>query len=173
MFLKKFLSQPNVVGSVLIALLICAGIVYAFGFNGFNVQTATNGNVDAWLAQTASEGCGGTDDCGSKCTVDGKADKCQGSNCTYSGKRGCKNKPTPHTLDRTGADPDSTQKMHKICSGAIHRIRTYDLNGDALQDKDYDAHTVSTEYLIFIGGYGSTVYTNDYLLGNSIVSGKS
>ena len=59
MFVKKFLSQPNIVGSVLIALLICAGIVYAFGFNGFNVQTATNGNVDAWLAQAGDGNCGG------------------------------------------------------------------------------------------------------------------
>ena len=62
MFVKKFLSQPNIVGSVLIALLICAGIVYAFGFNGFNVQTATNGNVDAWLAQAGDGNCGGGDE---------------------------------------------------------------------------------------------------------------
>ena len=135
MFLKKFLSQPNVVGSVLIALLICAGIVYAFGFNGFNVQTATNGNVDAWLAQTASEGCGGTDDCGSKCTVDGEADKCQGNGCTFK----CKNKPTPRSLPTTGAEPNSTQEMRKICSGDLHRIRTYNENGVVVQDEDHDA----------------------------------
>lgn len=38
MYLKKILHQPNVVGSVLIALLISSGAVFAIGFDGFNVQ---------------------------------------------------------------------------------------------------------------------------------------
>ena len=50
MFLKKVLNQPNLVGTVLIALMVCAGFVYAVGFDGFNVETATGDEVEAWLA---------------------------------------------------------------------------------------------------------------------------
>ena len=50
MFLKKVLNQPNLVGTVMIVLLFGAGFVYAFAFDGFNVQTATDGEVEAWLA---------------------------------------------------------------------------------------------------------------------------
>lgn len=50
MFLKKVLNQPNLVGSMLIALMVCGGFVYAVGFNGFSVETATGGEVEAWLA---------------------------------------------------------------------------------------------------------------------------
>ena len=67
MFFKKFLNQPNVIGSVLIALMICSGFVYTFAFNGFNVETATGGEVDVWLAaagggSSGGSGGGGTDD---------------------------------------------------------------------------------------------------------------
>ena len=58
MFLKKFLNQPNVVGSVLIALMVCSGFVYAFAFDGFNVETATQGDVEAWLAAAGGGGSG-------------------------------------------------------------------------------------------------------------------
>ena len=51
MFLKKVLNQPNLVGTVMIALLIGSGFVYAFAFDGFNVETATGGEVEAWLVQ--------------------------------------------------------------------------------------------------------------------------
>ena len=51
MYLKKFLAQPNLVGTVMIALMVCGGFVYAFAFDGFNVETATGGEVEAWLAQ--------------------------------------------------------------------------------------------------------------------------
>ena len=44
MFLKKVLNQPNLAGTVMIALLVSAGFVYAFAFDGFNVQTATQAN---------------------------------------------------------------------------------------------------------------------------------
>ena len=54
MYLKKILNQPNLVGSVMIALLFSAGLVYAFAFDGFNVETVTGGEVEAWLAQQAS-----------------------------------------------------------------------------------------------------------------------
>ncbi len=67
MFFKKFLNQPNVIGSVLIVLMICSGLVYTFAFNGFNVETATGGEVEAWLAaagggSSGGSGGGGTDD---------------------------------------------------------------------------------------------------------------
>ena len=51
MFLKKVLNQPNLAGTVMIALLVSAGFVYAFAFDGFNIETVTGGEVDAWLAQ--------------------------------------------------------------------------------------------------------------------------
>ena len=58
MYLKKFLSQPNIVGSLLIALLFSAGVVFAFGFDGFNVQTASEDNLESLLLSTASGCCG-------------------------------------------------------------------------------------------------------------------
>ena len=51
MFMKKVLNQPNLVGIVMIALLLGAGFVYAFAFDGFNVETVPGAEVDAWLAQ--------------------------------------------------------------------------------------------------------------------------
>lgn len=59
MYLKKFLNQPNAVGSVLIALLFSAGVLFAFGFNGFNVQSVGEDDVNSLLLMTASECCGG------------------------------------------------------------------------------------------------------------------
>ena len=58
MFLKKVLNQPNLVGTVMIVLLFGAGFVYAFAFDGFNVETATGGEVEAWLAQAGGGGSG-------------------------------------------------------------------------------------------------------------------
>ena len=58
MFLKKVLSQPNLVGSVLIALMLCVGFVHAFAFDGFNIEVATGGEVEAWLAQANGGGSG-------------------------------------------------------------------------------------------------------------------
>ncbi len=45
------------VGTVLIALMVFSGFVYAFAFDGFNVETTTGGEVEAWLA-AASDGSG-------------------------------------------------------------------------------------------------------------------
>ena len=56
MFLKKVLNQPNLVGSMLIALMICGGFVYAVGFDGFSVETATSGEVEAWLEAASGSG---------------------------------------------------------------------------------------------------------------------
>ena len=59
MFLKKVVNQPNLVGAVMITLMICSGFVYAVGFDGFNVETATGGEVEAWLAATSDGSSGG------------------------------------------------------------------------------------------------------------------
>ena len=140
MYLKKVLNQPNLVGTMLIALMVCSGFVYAFAFDGFNVQTATQGDVETWIANASGGASSGNDDiddnCAGKCTAEGKkVNNCQGSNCTFK----CKNKPTPHSLPRTGAEPNSTQEMRKRCSGDLHRIRTYDEDGIVIQDEDHDA----------------------------------
>ncbi len=132
MFLKKVLNQPNLVGTVMIVLLFGAGFVYAFAFDGFNVQTATDGEVEAWLA-AAGGGGSGSQDCGGKCTVNGQAANCKGSGCTYK----CKGTNSPHKLHTKGQTANSTQEIRKVCSNAIHQIREYDANGDALKDTDY------------------------------------
>ena len=62
MFLKKVLNQPNLVGSMLITLMVCGGFVYAVGFDGFNVETATGDEVEAWLEAANGGGSGGDDD---------------------------------------------------------------------------------------------------------------
>ena len=73
MLLKKVLNQPNLVGTMLIALMVCGFFVYAFAFDGFNVETVTGGEVDAWLAQADGDcnyNCGHTKcpgDAGKKC----------------------------------------------------------------------------------------------------------
>ena len=99
MYLKKFLAQPNIVGSVLIALLICGVFVYAFAFDGFNIETATGGEVEAWLAVGDNYGkdCD-NDGCvqswagcpGNGCTDCEKQDSNCSSNCKH-GHQGCGN----------------------------------------------------------------------------------
>lgn len=90
MFLKKVLNQPNVVGTVMIALLFGAGFVYAFAFDGFNVHTVTDGEVEVWLAQVGDGYCNHT--CGkTNCPGDagGKCKKCQ-SKTQFRCKDNCK-----------------------------------------------------------------------------------
>lgn len=98
MYLKKVLNQPNLVGTMLIALLFGAGFVYAFAFDGFDVETATGGDVEEWLEQASG---GGSGEDPITCTRVKKSDnrrKCKLSNgnkcthnclkkkrCTYSG----------------------------------------------------------------------------------------
>ena len=65
MFLKKVLNQPNLIGSMLIALMICGGLVYTFAFDGFNVQTVTDSEVEAWLAAAGDGSSGGSGGSGS------------------------------------------------------------------------------------------------------------
>ena len=61
MYLEKVLNHPNVVGIVMIALLFCAGFVYAFAFDGFQVETVSSAEVEAWLAQAGGGDYGGDD----------------------------------------------------------------------------------------------------------------
>ena len=41
--------------------MVCSGFVYAFAFDGFKVETATGGEVEAWLAAAGGGGSGGDD----------------------------------------------------------------------------------------------------------------
>ena len=97
MYLEKVLNHPNVVGIVMIALLFCAGFVYAFAFDGFHVETVTGGEVESWLAQAGGGYC--NFNCGhTKCPGDAgkKCKKCQ------SKKRfRCKNCPGGKPCHRT------------------------------------------------------------------------
>ena len=52
---------------MLIALMVCAGFVYAFAFDGFNVETATGGEVEAWLAAAGAGGRSGSQPYACKC----------------------------------------------------------------------------------------------------------
>ena len=94
MFLKKVLNQPNIVGTVMIALLLGAGFVYAFAFDGFNVETVPGSEVDALLAQEGGGNYGGYDpdpcDCMSAyMTYDGcSSDVCE-SDEDCDGKASC------------------------------------------------------------------------------------
>ena len=111
MFLKKVLNQPNIVGTVMIALLLGAGFVYAFAFDGFNVETVPGGEVEAWLAQAdgGDSDPPGDCDCGNTdCHVtqdDGtvkkgcKAKKSDGSNPC---KNNTRKYPCPATADCRG-----------------------------------------------------------------------
>ena len=81
MFLKKVLNQPNVVGTVMIALLFGAGFVYAFAFDGFNVETVPGSEVDAWLAAAGGVSSGGDYTCNS--------DACKGNGNAGDQYSGC------------------------------------------------------------------------------------
>ena len=110
MYLKKFLNQPNAVGAVLITLLFCAGIVFTFGFDGFNVETVSDSEAEALLRLSMSGCCGGgdgddddddDDDFDCKCLTDAagnkvscgacesEEDKCSGSKTPSSCIDGC------------------------------------------------------------------------------------
>ncbi len=61
MFLSKVLHKPNWVGVIMITLLFGAGFIYAFAFDGFNIETVPGGEVEAWLASAGGSGSGGSD----------------------------------------------------------------------------------------------------------------
>ena len=108
MYLKKVLAQPNVVGSMLIALMVCSGFVYAFAFDGFNIEIATGGEVEAWLAQ-ANGGGSGDDDC--SCGAEG----CDTSNC----------RPEDCTVRKC---PKGCLQPGEMC-GCTAQCNTYDCEG--------------------------------------------
>jgi len=92
----RVLNQPNLVGTVLITVLFCAGFVYAVAFDGFNIETVTGGDVDAWLAAASSGGSGTkTKDCdNSSCNpIIGGFAGCPGNGCTDCEKK------TPNLCD--------------------------------------------------------------------------
>ena len=98
MFLKKVLNQPNLVGTMLIALMVCGGFVYTFAFDGFNVQTATGGEVEAWL-EAASGGGSGGNQCG-----------CGYEFCPTSSCSGC------HSIDAFCEEACGTCSCTDFCS---------------------------------------------------------
>ena len=61
MFLSKVLHKPNLVGVIMITLLFGAGFIYAFAFDGFNIEKVTGSEVEVWLASTGDSGSGGDD----------------------------------------------------------------------------------------------------------------
>ncbi len=61
MFLSKVLHKPHLVGVIMIVLLFGAGFIYAFAFDGFNIEKVTGSEVEAWLASTGGSGSGGSD----------------------------------------------------------------------------------------------------------------
>lgn len=68
MYLNKFMSQPNLVGSVLLTLLIGSGVIFAFGFGGFSMQTddlllTSSGNCGGYICDCGYENCP-RDSCG-------------------------------------------------------------------------------------------------------------
>ena len=112
MFLKKVLNQPNLVGTVLIALMVCSGFVYAFAFDGFNVETATGGEVEAWLTEAGGGGSGGDDEDPGPC--DCKADHCDKcGNKTPLGTNPCGNRVKKYPCP--DSDSDCRKASNPIC----------------------------------------------------------
>ena len=118
MFLKKVLNQPNLVGTVMIALMVCGGFVYAFAFDGFNVETATGGEVEAWLAAAGGGNSGTPGDC--DC---GNTD-CHVTNDDGTVKKGCQQKKS------NGQNPCGNQTKTYPCK----------LNQGCRTDKGYASH---------------------------------
>ncbi len=85
MYLKKVLNQPNLVGTVMIALLLGAGFVYAFAFDGFNMETVPGAEVDAWLAQEGGGDYGGDNDDTPEDDDDTPEDGDEGDPCKCAG----------------------------------------------------------------------------------------
>ncbi len=109
MFLKKVLNQPNLVGTVLIALMVCGGFVYAFAFDGFNVETATTSEVEAGLAAA-----GDSSSDSSSYTCDN--DACGGNGNPAYQYSEC---PARHEIDNPNIEPKKTD-----CTGCS-RVRDY------------------------------------------------
>ena len=109
MFLKRVLNQPNLVGSMLIALMVCAGFVYAVGFDGFNVETATGGEVEAWLEAASSGGSGNSYTCDNS--------TCKGATDTGANAwAGCPARRKTNKSNCTGCSKNKTACDRKGCT---------------------------------------------------------
>jgi hypothetical protein len=110
MYLKKVLNQPNLVGTVMIALMVCSGFVYAFAFDGFNVETATGGEVEEWLEHASGGASGG----GFKCTC-GRA-RCPIQTCSGCGQYNCKSFCGQCSCNIcTSATGKACQRLNNVC----------------------------------------------------------
>ena len=129
MYLKKVLNQPNLVGTMLIALMVCAGFVYAFAFDGFNIETVPGGEVEAWLAQANGGGSGGDPDpcdCGyTSCPTTKCRKKCGNPVRHLCSRKTCKTGKArrPHKCVNSGGctwspkgSPSYCSKAKKVCS---------------------------------------------------------
>jgi len=132
MFLKKVWNQPNIVGTVMISLLLGAGFVYAFAFDGFDVESVSGDEVETWLELSVGPNYGkncDSDTClklGAGCTGrdDDPCRNCtfQDSNCSSNckhGHQGCR---------KTGKCPYNNLKNNKYCSSG----------GNTCPDGSYD-----------------------------------
>ena len=139
MYLKKVLNQPNLVGTVMIVLLFGAGFVYAFAFDGFNVETVTGGEVEAWIAQAGDDNSGDpvytcdSDACKgnsnpahqySECPSRSSKGKATKENCTGCSKvtdyckSGC---PHGHSKCKTQKGCPQANKMYGGCSNGKNK----------------------------------------------------
>ena len=125
MYLKKVLNQPNLVGTVMIALMVCAGFVYAFAFDGFNIETVTGGEVEKWIELSVGPNYGKNctnDGCvqswaGCTGSADNQCTNCtdQSSNCTQGpGKKKCGH--SHRKCGDTGDCPFNSGGGNKYCS---------------------------------------------------------
>ena len=83
MYLNKVLNQPNLIGIGMVALLLGAGFVYAFAFDGINVETVPGAEVDAWLAQEGEGDYGDDDDDTPEDGDEGDPCKCSATSDPY------------------------------------------------------------------------------------------
>ena len=99
----------------MIVLMVCSGFVYAFAFDGFNIENVTGGEVDAWLAQEGGEAvctCGNTD-CSAEVSVweDGEEKKVTKHGCKSDNACGGQTKTYPCKLNQ-GCRTDKGYASH-------------------------------------------------------------
>ena len=127
MFLKKVLNQPNLVGSMLITLMICGGFVYAVGFDGFNVETATGGEVEAWLEAANGGGSGS-----------GDLNRCK---CSYQSKGLCHNCKSSKKPDNKPCGGQSADGCQPKCRQDNHDCTN---NGGCIREVCKNSHFAGT-----------------------------
>lgn len=111
MYLKRFVNQPNMIGSILITLLF-GGVIFTFGFGGITVQIddlflASSGNCGEYICGCEYENCPRNscrdcygipapcrDYCGDGCTC---PDFCSNYRSFYDSNSRCQYGPPPQT----------------------------------------------------------------------------